>query len=89
MRSIEETLTLMNDFADGIVQLERMSDSDLSNIITVLEKEMPKKPELSRVNEDTIYCKCPSCVITTVLYDGCQMKYCKNCGQKLDWVGGE
>lgn len=38
MKTYKETLDLMNDFANGIVHLNKMSDSDLSNIIVVLEE---------------------------------------------------
>ena len=49
------------------------------------EKQIPMKPKLSRVDNETIYCRCPMCKLTTVLYDDCVMRYCKECGQKLDW----
>lgn len=52
---------------------------------TAREKQIPKKPKTNRVDSETIYCKCPSCNITTVLYRNCIMNYCKECGQKLDW----
>ena len=37
MKTYKETYDLMNDFANGVVQLNRMSDSDLSNILVALE----------------------------------------------------
>ena len=37
MKTYKETYDLMNDFANGVVQLNRMSDSDLSNILVTLE----------------------------------------------------
>ena len=51
--------------------------------IQALEKQIPKKPKINRIDSETIYCKCQSCNITTVLYRNCIMKYCKECGQKL------
>lgn len=56
MRTYEETLELMNDFANGVVQLNKMSDSDLSNIIVALEKQIPKEPIYQLEHE-----KCPAC----------------------------
>ena len=50
-----------------------------------VEKQTPMKPKLSRIDNETIYCKCPMCNLTTVLYNNCVMNYCKECGQKLDW----
>lgn len=37
-KTYEETLALMEDFANGTIQLNKLSDSDLSNIIVSLEK---------------------------------------------------
>ena len=51
--------------------------------LQALEKQIPKKPKINRIDSETIYCKCPSCNITTVLYRNCIMNYCKECGQKL------
>lgn len=36
-KTYKETLDLMNDFVNGIVQINKMSDSDLQNIIVALE----------------------------------------------------
>lgn len=52
---------------------------------TAREKQILMKPKTNRIDSETIYCKCPSCNITTVLYRNCIMNYCKECGQKLDW----
>ena len=57
--------------------------------IQALEKQIPMKPKINRIDSETIYCKCPSCNITTVLYRNCIMNYCKECGQKLDWSDEE
>lgn len=57
--------------------------------IQALEKQIPKKPKTNRIDSETIYCKCPSCNITTVLYRNCIMNYCKECGKKLDWSDEE
>lgn len=54
---------------------------------TAREKQILMKPKTNRIDSETIYCKCPSCNITTVLYRNCIMNYCKECGQKLDWSG--
>lgn len=67
----------------GIIPQKRAEALDVA--IQALEKQIPKKPKTNRVDSETIYCKCPSCNITTVLYRNCIMNYCKECGQKLDW----
>ena len=53
------------------------------------EKQIAKKPRSVTSVEDSMYVKCPTCKLTTVLYHGCIMDYCKNCGQKLDWSDEE
>lgn len=57
--------------------------------IQALEKQVPMKPKTNKVDSETTYCKCTSCNITTVLYRNCIMKYCKECGQRLDWSDKE
>ena len=69
------------------IQLENKALPDgieaIQIAIQALEKQIPKKPKINRIYSETIYCKCPSCNITTVLYRNCIMNYCKECGQKL------
>lgn len=50
-----------------------------------VEKQMAKKPKINKVDVDTIYMKCLTCGLTTVLYNKMQPEHCPNCGQKLDW----
>ena len=57
--------------------------------INALEKQIPKKPKSITSVENSMYVKCPTCKLTTVLYDGCVMEYCKNCGQAIDWSDEE
>ena len=79
-KTYKETLDLMNDFADGIIQLNKMSDSDLSNIIIALEKQTPMKPIDFMAQHHGDYC--PRCRKRADEYID---DYCKECGQKLDW----
>lgn len=46
-----------------------------------LEKQVPKKPICEYDDEFT----CPCCGTTTEDYDVTTLKYCSECGQKLDW----
>lgn len=71
----------------GIIPQKRAEALDVA--IQALEKQIPKKPKTNRIDSETIYCKCPSCNITTVLYRNCIMNYCKECGKKLDWSDEE
>lgn len=82
-KSYEETLDLMNDFANGSVLLNTMNDSDLSNIIIALEKQISKKPiEQIRLLGLDKGGKCPSC--QKYINNNRYWMYCE-CGQKLDW----
>ena len=60
-------------------------DAACDMAINALEKQIPKKPKSITSVENSMYVKCPTCKLTTVLYDGCVMEYCKNCGQAIDW----
>lgn len=64
---------------------------DLNNAydvaINALEKQIPKKPiEIDTYGE---YYKCPICNKYAVDNFGCNYKFCRECGQKLDWSDGE
>lgn len=54
--------------------------------VEALEKQIPKKPKIN-LHGTTDYntkCTCPSCGGFV-----CTDKYCRNCGQALDWSDTE
>ena len=53
------------------------------------EKQIPKKLASVMRIDNTKYVKCPTCKLRTVLYDGCSMEYCKNCGQHISNDGSD
>ena len=58
-------------------------ESEIETIIQALEKQIPKKPiELDKWGE---YYECPICNKYAVDNLGCKYKFCRECGQKLDW----
>ena len=58
-------------------------ECEIENIIKALEKQIPKKPiEIDIWGE---YYKCPICDKYAVDNLGCKYKFCRECGQKLDW----
>ena len=87
---MRRTLDKMEDWANGTLQLTNLSDSDLSNIIVALGKQVANKPDLwgdgysDGVLVYDMY-NCPNCVKSYEL-DYEQYDYCPNCGQKLDWT---
>lgn len=54
-------------------------------ICDALEKQIPKKLKINRIDPNTVYMKCLQCKLQTVLYQGMEPDYCPNCGQKIDW----
>lgn len=77
-----------------------LTGDDMKNIEYALEKQIPKKPVKSGVTDakgifhpvngiDGVpYDLCPNCnrnLCTTGMLAMRKMKYCQDCGQKLDW----
>ena len=97
MQTIVDTFDKLNDFANGTLILNKISDSDLSNVLVSLEKQIPKKPirkEMPYSEEvgfnDEWYCPvCNSYVgyFKEGMNEPEQMKYCNECGQHIarDW----
>lgn len=59
----------------------------LEDVTKIIEKQIPKKPDVSAYNEDgsLLMYKCPSCASSyDIDYDG-QFDYCPKCGQLIDW----
>ena len=97
MQTITDTFDKLNDFANGTLILNKISDSDLSNVLVSLEKQIPKKPirkEMPYSEEvgfnDEWYC--PVCnnyvgYFTEGMSEPEQMEYCNECGQHIarDW----
>lgn len=82
-KTYEETLALMEDFANGTIQSNKLSNSDLSNIIASLEKqvlfEKQFEPEPEIYEGDDVICKEPwNCRII----DGYSGAFCE-CGHVL------
>lgn len=50
--------------------------------IKALEKQIPKKPIISHMFDDTFACNCPICG-GDLLHD--YGEYCPDCGQAIDW----
>lgn len=53
-------------------------DDMMRTAIEALEKQLPKKPQISKA-----YYGCPDC--TTIRSLRQKHNYCHNCGQRLDW----
>ena len=67
------------------MQISKDDKEAIKMAYMALEKQIPKKLLSVKYVENSMYVKCPSCKLTTELYDGCIMEYCKNCGQAIDW----
>lgn len=87
---MRKTLDKMEDWANGTLQLTNLSDSDLSNIIVSLTKQVPQTPNIwgdGYADGHLVYdmYDCPHCSKQYEL-DYEQYDYCPNCGQKFDWT---
>ena len=84
-----------NKPTSGYVMLQESIDM----AINALEKQIPKKVEIRKATNDDIeselrdfitvkgrICRCPSCRCCIHISE---LKYCRECGQKLDWGGEE
>ena len=88
---MRRTLDKMEDWANGTLHLTNLSDSDLSNIIVALGKQVANKPDLwgdGYADDVLVYdmYDCPYCGKSFELYYE-QTKCCKECGQLFDWTG--
>lgn len=93
----QESLSQLKDAKDGYKEF--LSDEALEMSMSALDKQIPKKPkhegcydadgawhEWNGINGRP-YELCPNCetnLCCEMPYDK-KPKYCKNCGQKLDW----
>ena len=81
----------------GIIPQKRAEAIDMA--INALEKQIPKKIEIRKATNDDIeselrdfitvkgrICRCPSCRCCIHISE---LKYCWECGQKLDWSDEE
>lgn len=55
----------------------------LDMAIEALEKQIPKKP--IKLDDWGEYYKCPICDKYAVDNLGCKHKFCRECGQRIDW----
>ena len=60
---------------------QQYHNSVLNTAIEALEKQIPKKPEKILKAFEYRFGDCPNCNKSSDV----NYKYCKNCGQKLDW----
>lgn len=96
----EEAKDLLDNLI-GMVEDNQNNDYDeaLKLGIEALEKQMPKKPKIVEVEQDTMdletgeeytykideaHCSCCDFIIGAD-YDIFNKCYCENCGQRIDW----
>jgi len=77
--AIRKLTQLKNKYLDEYVDYDNTASAyDLA--IEALEKQIPKKPELVPVKENTKHTwKCPTCGGYEIF------NFCQHCGQKLSW----
>ena len=94
MAEIEETIKSLKEmFPKGLCEVDEYKMAQVA--INALEKQIPKKIEIRKATNDDIeselrdfitvkgtICRCPSCRCCIHISE---LKYCWECGQKLDW----
>lgn len=92
----QKAIINLNYFCIGATDLALLEAVNLAN--NALEKQIPKKPKISRSTIGTMWGKeiktrhyaCPSCKsIFLFAKDEVKGNCCKHCGQALDWSDTE
>ena len=95
--TIEEAIKLLhpNTTGEGIMEIQYYGVFEAKeNVIKAieeacilaceaLEKQIPKKP--IKLDDWGEYYKCPICDKYAVDNLGCKHKFCRECGQRIDW----
>lgn len=64
-------------------RLEQICNAEREGkLVEALEKQTPKKPNTEYADEFV----CPTCGEITEDYDVTTIKYCPECGQRLEWL---
>ena len=85
MRTWEVKELLDNLFNDGLLNGNCEIHAMRESVCEILEKQIPKKPY------GKTFFECPTCneilALNTSLFDAQNHKYCRHCGQAIDWEG--
>jgi hypothetical protein len=91
---MQKTFDKLEDWSYGSLVLNKLSDSDLSNILVALGKQVAKEPQKQKYElllEEGWEYACPRCkgVVGVNKKDTLGLTqhetYCPECGQKLNW----
>lgn len=88
IEKIKDILEEATAYKNAVCYVTSNDEEILRMSIEALEKRIPKKPtEIHEVEDGSFYTlsfMCPSCA-TAIIFQPHKPKYCKHCGQKLDW----
>ena len=83
IKNLKDILSECTESGEAVCYITDVDAPALEMAIKALEKQIPKKPiEIDTYGE---YYKCPICNKYAVDNFGCNYKFCRECGQKLDW----
>lgn len=83
----EEAIELLSN-----VNLQSPLAEALKLAVKSLKKQMPKKAQCDEVFHKTFYYTCPTCgnaLLTKMMNERQNTRFCWDCGQALDWEEGE
>ena len=81
----EELVKKLKDEAAESDLFDEKEEEWFSMIIDALEKQIPKKPTMTRGKYGHTECACCGWVVESFCGDLEQYPFCPNCGQAIDW----
>lgn len=78
---MSEIKKIIKNIEMSIALLYPINTEEMEFLNMALEKQVPRKPFYECDNEFN----CIACGVTTEDYDVTTIKFCPECGQKLDW----
>lgn len=85
---LHKLFSVANEAGEELVAIKNIPVEYLGFAIEALEKQIPKKPyDVTEKEYDDFYYLgfiCPSCNEAAV-YQPYRPKFCKHCGQRIDW----
>ena len=87
IKNLKDILSECTESGEAVCYITDVDAPALEMAIKALEKQIPKKP----IENDTYgeYYKCPICNKYIVDNFGCGYKFCRECGQAIDWSDEE
>lgn len=85
-----ETYYHIRDYHDYVREPYQLKHNEAVEVLAAMQRQLPKKAIIVAAGEKTISGVCSNCGAELVyLRSKKNMSYCPDCGQKIDWTGGQ